>query len=181
MSSNVTISREEFASLARLHQGSVRAFVRSLGAHADSVDDIAQEAFLAAWKLIERFDPTKDFGAWVRGIARNILLNEKRRFGRRTRILSERLTEILSTNYDEADEDEILLHHANMVEALRECMTALAEKHIRLLRSRYGIGRRIGPLADALGTNANALSQMLMWIRAKLRVCIESKLSENMS
>lgn len=181
MKARETMSLDEFTDLIREHQGSVRAFIRSLGAHADSVDDIAQEAFLTAWRKIDTFDPEKDLGGWVRGIARNILLNERSRAGRRARILSESLTEILSANYGEEETEERILNKLRMTEALRECMSALAENHRHLLRDRYGDNRKIKTLAEALGKNANTLRQSLAWIRGKLRICIESKLQETAS
>ena len=61
----------------------------------DWVDDIAQEAFLIAYREWDSFDQSRDFGKWLRGIAGNLIRNEIRKDARRQRILHTGLTEIL--------------------------------------------------------------------------------------
>ncbi|MFT4687936.1 MAG: hypothetical protein ACJASX_004315 [Limisphaerales bacterium] len=41
-----------------------------IGVQAGSVDDLAQEAFMGAFRELDRFDSSEDFGTWLRGIAR---------------------------------------------------------------------------------------------------------------
>jgi len=62
-------SSEDFARLVGEHQQAVRGFLRRLlGNHADA-DDLAQEAFLAAWRKMAEFRGGEDFRAWIMGIA----------------------------------------------------------------------------------------------------------------
>ena len=63
-----------------------------LGVHSDSVDDFSQEAFLIAYRELDRFDQDQDFGKWLRGIARNLVRNELRRNARRGRLMDEEVT-----------------------------------------------------------------------------------------
>lgn len=57
-----------FGELVRLHQGAIRGLCRRLaGSHADG-DDLAQSAFLTAWRRIETFKGGS-FRAWVGTIA----------------------------------------------------------------------------------------------------------------
>ena len=72
----------EFESLVVEHHVRVRAFVRSLGVAPDWVDDIAQEAFLTAYREWDSYDTSRDFGKWLRGIAANIVRNEIRKDAR---------------------------------------------------------------------------------------------------
>src|SRR5688500_7348536 len=46
-------------------------------------EDLVQDVFAAAFKDADRFDASKSFGAWLRGIARNILLMSHRDAKRR--------------------------------------------------------------------------------------------------
>ena len=80
-----------FAALVEEHQASLRAFVRTLGVDTDWVDDLAQDAFVVAYRELETFDEDRDFGKWLRGIARNLVRNELRKAVRR-RIMNEDLT-----------------------------------------------------------------------------------------
>ena len=86
--------RSTFELLVVEHHVQVRAFVRSLGVDPDWVDDIAQEAFLTAYREWKTFDSTRDFGKWLRGIAANIVRNELRKDARRQRILRSELVEL---------------------------------------------------------------------------------------
>jgi RNA polymerase sigma-70 factor (ECF subfamily) len=78
--------------LARARQGDVAAFeevvrryqrrvygvaLRIVRAH-DLADDVAQEAFVRAWRSLDRFDLARPFGPWVCRIAANLAVNHVR-------------------------------------------------------------------------------------------------------
>ena len=64
-------------------QSGLKGFIRMLGVRPESVDDIAQETFVVAYKKLTMFERGTNFGAWLRTIARNLVRNELRRQGRR--------------------------------------------------------------------------------------------------
>ncbi|HVO09777.1 MAG TPA: sigma-70 family RNA polymerase sigma factor [Vicinamibacteria bacterium] len=78
--------------LARARQGDLSAFEQVVGRYQrrvygtalrivrchDVADDVAQEAFLRAWRSLDRFDTTRPFGPWVCRIAANLALNHVR-------------------------------------------------------------------------------------------------------
>ena len=86
--------RSQFEMLVVEHHVQLRAFVRSLAVNPDWVDDIAQEAFLTAFREWDSFDESRDFGKWIRGIAANIVRNEIRKHARRNRLLHTELADI---------------------------------------------------------------------------------------
>lgn len=112
------------------HHVRVRAFVRSLAVDPDWVDDLAQEAFLTAYREWKSFDPSRDFGKWVRGIAANIVRNELRKEARRQRLLHTDLAELLLARHAELSERQEPL----TVEAVRECLDALPPATARWCR-----------------------------------------------
>ena len=78
--------------LARARQGDLAAFeevvrryqrrvygvaFRIVRAH-DLADDVAQEAFVRAWRSLDRFDLGRPFGPWVCRIAANLAVNHVR-------------------------------------------------------------------------------------------------------
>jgi len=78
--------------LARARQGDAAAFeevvrryqrrvygvaLRIVRAH-DLADDVAQEAFVRAWRSLERFDLSRPFGPWICRIAANLAVNHVR-------------------------------------------------------------------------------------------------------
>jgi len=89
MSSEV---REETFLLARARQGDLPAYEEIVGRYQRRVygvalrivrshavaDDVAQEAFLKAWRALDRFELGRPFGPWVCRIAANLAVNHVR-------------------------------------------------------------------------------------------------------
>jgi RNA polymerase sigma-70 factor (ECF subfamily) len=147
----------------------VRAFVRSLGVQRDWVDDIAQEAFMVAYREWDAFDQSRDFGNWVRGIAANIARNEIRKHARQQRILHTELTHVLLHQQEgPADLDRPLA-----LDAIRACLSKLSSANLEIVRGRYRDGLSATDLADRLGHTAAGVRQLLVRIRRQLRACVE--------
>ena len=91
---------EAFTDLVREHQAGLRAFIRALGVEADWVDDLAQEVFLVAYRKQAQFDSAKEFGRWLRGIARRLAANERRKEARHARLLGGALPDLLAAAKD---------------------------------------------------------------------------------
>jgi RNA polymerase sigma-70 factor (ECF subfamily) len=67
-----------FEEIVRLYQRRVYGVaLRIVRAH-DVADDVTQEAFLRAWRSIDRFELGRPFGPWVCRIAANLALNHVR-------------------------------------------------------------------------------------------------------
>ncbi len=71
-----------FGALMRRHKTGLYSFVRRYVGERDAALDVVQEAFVAAWKAIGRYDPQRPFGVWLRAIA----LNKCRDRGRRAAV-----------------------------------------------------------------------------------------------
>jgi RNA polymerase sigma-70 factor (ECF subfamily) len=71
---------EAYGELVRRHQSAVRRFLRHLtrGDNAQA-DDLAQEAFLQAYRNLGRFRGDSRFETWILGIAYNCFRNARRR------------------------------------------------------------------------------------------------------
>ena len=61
--------RPAFGELVRRHGSAVRGLLRRMGAEPSLADDIAQDAFLAAFERVSEFRGEGTFSAWVRKIA----------------------------------------------------------------------------------------------------------------
>jgi len=165
--------RRAFAEFVREHQASLRGFLRVIGVKADSVDDLAQETFLAAFRELDRFDAEQDFGKWLRGIARNLARNEMRKSARRGRITDGELTEHLLA---EAERDPGACEfEEHDFRSLRDCLEELPEKSRRLVIGRYADEWKAPFLADQFEMSATAVRLALMRIRRQLRACMEKR------
>ena len=175
---NITSSPDKqsiFAQLVRDQQAHLRAFIQMLGVQPDSVDDLAQETFLVAFRELDSFDKERDFGKWLRGIARNLVRNEIRKTARRCRIIDEELTQHLLAQAEEGHSDEGF--DDEDFRALRDCLESLPEKSRKLIAGRYADEWKAPFLADQMEMSANAVRLALMRIRQRLRGCIETRLS----
>jgi len=72
--------RRAFAELVRRHQAAIRTLLRRLCAgDAARADDLAQEAFLRAYRRLATFRGEARFGTWLHRVAWNAWLSEARR------------------------------------------------------------------------------------------------------
>ena len=76
--------REAFMQLVRVHQAGVRAFAHGLLGDRALAEDVAQEAFLRAWRGLEKFRGEAAFATWLYTITRRVALDEVRRPAVRT-------------------------------------------------------------------------------------------------
>lgn len=173
-------SSEKFIAYVRENHASLRGFVRSLGVASMWVDDLAQEAFVIAYQRMEDFDETRDFGAWVRGIARNLVINERRKDARRKRILSDNLTEVLvaSSSLPENEVEEKGDRAQAKVLALRECLKLVPDKSRALVKARYENEKTAPDIAVQLNMSAAAVRKSLERVRKALRKCMQQRIGE---
>ncbi len=76
-----TGDRLAFGELVRRHGSSVRALLRRMGAEPSTADDIAQDAFLAAFERIGEFRGEGAFSGWVKRIAARLYIKRCKRRG----------------------------------------------------------------------------------------------------
>lgn len=67
-----------FGELVRRRQGAIRNLLRRLTRDAALADDLAQQAFVLAWKCIRSLKSPSAFGAWLRKLAVNCWLQQVR-------------------------------------------------------------------------------------------------------
>jgi RNA polymerase sigma-70 factor (ECF subfamily) len=68
-----------FEELVRRRQTWIRGLLRRWSGDAQLADDLAQEAFVRAWKNLPRLESPAAFGGWLRQIALNVWLDYTRR------------------------------------------------------------------------------------------------------
>ncbi len=71
--------REAFDVLIKRHQGPVLRLCWSMTGNRADAEDAAQEAFVRAYQSLSRFDASRPFGPWLRGIAGKVCLQLLRR------------------------------------------------------------------------------------------------------
>src|SRR6266852_437387 len=77
--------REAYRQIIELCEAKVRVVLAAILPDREAVDDLAQEVFVTAYAKLGDFQPGSDFVAWLKAIARNLALNERKRWFRHER------------------------------------------------------------------------------------------------
>jgi RNA polymerase sigma-70 factor (ECF subfamily) len=162
---------EAYRRIVREYSLPLRAFLASQLHHLDEVDDLAQECFIAAFEHLERFRTGEDFGAWLRGIARNKLKTHFRSHARRQSAM-ERFRDELS-HIIESDLEHLSAGlRAAQIERLLRCIAELPDRMRRIVRAGLE-GQRGAELATELGISPGALYTTHHRANKLLRACME--------
>ena len=127
-------------------------------------DDAAQEAMQQAFGALDRFDPTRPFGPWLRRIAVNRAIDHLRR-SRRADPLDEGAELHGWTLGDAADDDMRLWAVADAVAALSPAKRAVVVLH-------YWLDFTLDEIAGALGLPVGTVASRLSRALAELRVAL---------
>jgi len=154
--------RRAFGELVRRHGSSVRHLLRRMGAQAAESDDVAQDAFLAAFERIAEFRGEGTFAGWVKKIAARQYLRRLQREKRLSALAAEGGAEEADAGAGDAD------HRIDLDEALR----GLSAPERLCVSMCYGAGLSHGEAADALnlplGTVKSHVKRGLEKLRARL-------------
>ena len=162
---------EAFGQLVRLYALPLRSYLASQVYHLDDVDDLAQEVFLAALASMTTFRRGHDFGAWLRGIARNKLLVYFRTESRRNRAL-QRFREEVTARIEDDLEHAAAADQTETLERLLRCIAQLPEKLRRVVRAGLE-GDKPTELAQALSTTVGMIYNLHYRANQLLRACLQ--------
>jgi RNA polymerase sigma-70 factor (ECF subfamily) len=164
------MNRACFSRLIDEHQRPLLAYARVLTTgNPHQAREIVQDAFIAAWQAIGRFDVSRDFGAWLRGIVRNKWREHCRKHSREVP-LEEAELEALETSIRIWCGEE---GQSVLLEKLAECRSKLPEPLAVAVDAYYGSGHDGNDAADLLGIAAATLRKRLERARSALRECLE--------
>jgi RNA polymerase sigma-70 factor (ECF subfamily) len=163
---------EAFGDVVLEFQGSIRGFIAMLGVGNDGVEDIAQEAFVEAFRVLNTYDLNRPFGPWLRGIARNRVRRWRDKTARDARVFDEKTVEYLLSC--EIAEDACNEEETFQLEWLRQCLKTLPARAAEIVRLTYQERRKSADIARLLSSEPAAIRVTLGRIRMKLRECIES-------
>ncbi|MGA0601179.1 RNA polymerase sigma factor [Caulobacter sp. KR2-114] len=138
-----TGGRVAFGELVRRHSSPVRALLRRLGADGATADDVAQDAFLAAFEQIAEFRGEGTFQAWVKRIAARLYVKRWRRQARRDALAD--------VGQDAPPPPPGEAGHADRID-LDEALKSLSEAERLCVSLCYGAGLSHAEAAAALNT-----------------------------
>jgi RNA polymerase sigma-70 factor (ECF subfamily) len=156
-----------FRSLYEAVYADLMRFVQRRAA-PDLAEDVVADAFLVVWRRLDELPPKhEDARAWIFGITRNMLLNE-RRGAQRRRALGVRLADITTQRRVEAEADLVV----DAVD-LRNAWTLLSEMHQEVLGLAVFEGLKAPQAAAVLGISPVAFRLRLSRGRRALRLRLD--------
>ncbi len=166
--------RDAFQALVREQQLMVRGYLGSQLYCGDDVDDLSQEVFLTAFRNLSEFDPNGDFGAWLRGIARNQLLMHFRGMGRQKANEAKFREDVV--NLIEADLEQTFANQTeDAIESLLRCISALPERLKHVVRAGLE-GTKAKVLAEELAVTVGTVYNLHYRANGLLRECVKKEI-----
>ncbi|MGJ8657077.1 MAG: RNA polymerase sigma factor [Akkermansiaceae bacterium] len=162
-------SLDAFTEMVKRYQSNVRACLAVRLTDKHEAEDLAQEAFIIAFRKLSEFDADRAFGPWVRSIALNLLRNHWRKH--KAACIGG------AAELDVLVNEQIALNHSidnesDRLEALKRCVTKLDEPMRKLLELRYYKCQTIGELKTELNVNHSTVTMRLYRLREILHKCI---------
>lgn len=166
---------EAYAGLVRLYQREVWGVAAALLHDAHRTEELVQQAFVEAYLHLDRYEPGRDFGAWIKSIARNLVREDLRARSRENRRMRAYREHLEARFRDDAAAER---YETRLAEAHARCREVLAGPSARALDLRYGQSRSFEEIAADLGRSVEAVRQMLFRVRLALRDCIEKRMAQ---
>jgi RNA polymerase sigma-70 factor (ECF subfamily) len=160
--------------IIRAYQREVWQVVTAMLFDTRAAEDLVQRSFISAYQHLHQYQPGRDFGAWLKEIARNHVRQELRRASREDIRLELYRNQVIQSSETTSG----LSTEEALQEALRQCTEKLPPGSAKLVELRYALGRNFGEIATAIGRTLEATRQHLARIRLHLRECIEKKLAQ---
>lgn len=162
-----------FEALVREHHRRLLAYGLALTRRNEIAEDLVQDALLIAHRDLAKFDATRDFGAWVRGIVRMKYLEWTR--SHRTERMSESQLEALDAQHREWDlaAEE---GRGDALAALRLCREELGPHVADTLDLFYSEQCSCADIAVRLHTTEVVVRKRLQRARDVLGDCLRKKL-----
>lgn len=167
----------DLARLVRDRQAEVWRYLRYLGADPPEADDLTQETFLALARsdFVEQSDAQT--AGYLRTVARRQLLMLRRKQQRRGECVDFDSAETIWSDAmwrDRTHTDQWDDH----VDAAKGCVEKLEGRSRKAVDLAYQESCGRDAIAERLGMTADGVKTLLRRTRAKLRECIENKLSQ---
>ena len=158
---------DAFRALVERHQRLVFAVALAHAGDVALAEDVAQEAFVAAWRDLDALREPDRVGPWVAGIARNLARSAERNRARRAQ---HRLDEPPSPA---TPEEEVLAREDR--ELLGRALAEVPAAHREALVLHYLEGQPVARIAEVLGVREELVKQRLSRGRRALRASVAAR------
>ncbi len=140
--------------------------------------DIVQETFRIAYERRDKYQPAFTFGAWLRGIARNLIKREAEKRARSFRVLSPEFLEGVEEVASRLEAAHVAEGYEELrLKSLRLCLEQASGKVRELLELRYAQNLSLKELAARLGVGTSGVGMALQRAHAAVSLCLRKRLA----
>jgi RNA polymerase sigma-70 factor (ECF subfamily) len=166
---------ECFAELIRRYERPVWRVVAAMLQDFEQSREVQQQVFVNAYLHLDQYQLGRDFGVWIKAIARNCVRQELRKLARESARL-----EAYRERLEAAWKDELAAERDERayLEALAECRGQLPDRSAHVISWRYEQGKSFDEIAEMLESTRDAAEKLLSRVRSLLRECIERRLAQ---
>jgi RNA polymerase sigma-70 factor (ECF subfamily) len=153
--------------LVQGHAKRLRAWLATRAPRQELADELAQEAFVVAFQRIGKFRAGADFGAWLRGVAFQLLRQARKKFAVRERQRAAWMAEWRVESHGPSPQADTMIEH------LERCLERVPVHLRTLLNQRYHEEMTMADMAAAAGQSLEWVRTTLYRTRQQLRECID--------
>lgn len=167
---------DAFSELVIRHQSGVRATLAVRLRDRHEADDLAQEAFIVAYRKLREFNSEKAFGPWIRSIALNLLRNYLRKH-KASAIGGELELDLMVRERIETAHSHD--HTVEKLAALKHCQSKLDAPMHELLQMRYFKELSVAEICSELKIRHSTVTMRLYRLRENLQNCIQQTMGNS--
>jgi len=157
---------DAYALLIRAHHGMARR-VATLVAGPNDAEEVAQLAFIKAFRAINRFQVGRPFGPWLLQIVANEGRTVRRAESRQAALMGRAATEFGRRQSEEEPDDRVVRSETRM--AIGVALSRLPEKHRDVVACRYLLELSEEETSKVLGVKPGTVKSRLSRALARLR------------
>ena len=165
--------REAFSELVRRHQNLVYNVSYRFMRDSAQAEDMAQEAFLKAYRLLHGFRGDCSFTTWMYRVTSSVCLTELSRRKRRGEVEMPRETG------DNLATTEMAPEETDLKEQIRRCVTYLSDRYATIITLYYLNGSSYDEIAQVMDVPLGTLKTWMFRARKQLRRIVEREVFSN--
>ncbi len=166
------VDARAFEILVRIHHRRLLAYALALANRQEVAEDLVQDALLVAHRDLAKFDSSRDFGAWARGIVRMKYLE----WARTSRVMHLDPSVLESMEAEHRAWDQALEEgRQDVLEAVRACLRLLSAHLGHTVELFYAEKRSCAEIAVRLGTTEVVVRKRLQRARESLADCVRRR------
>ena len=163
--------KSAFEELVKRHQDLVFSLSFKLTGNRELANDVAQEAFIRAWKAIEKFRGDSTFGTWIYRITVNTAWTLRKKAKKHYSLNIEDTQEPVVI--DEKKDPELVAINSDLSVVLRKALNQIPLEQRIIVELKNIEGRSHKEIADYLAISVTAAKVRLHRAHKKLRNILE--------